>query len=338
MSGQTISRNTTNRAPASGGTRKRVHWWRRMDYATFNAKIAQYGIQSARVGSKYIITSNNIRLEVSPMDFSGIVVADFDAMNAKISGWRQAKTRDDLLAYDTTTEALLGLSNSQGYMGSEQHTMWAMGASARTGCFIPPEFFFENEGFGGTAGNGPNVLPMGNTGEPMSTIAMAHDSDWMIGRLFSMGSLARLNPLRPTLKYQIQRMGSAGLFNAFQTNEIFARDNRFPLISDPRTQEERQMNDRISAVLDACGAQDTYFREGAIFLRQGRYGWNVKYSRSHARFTYEVRWRSWLSVLGVSGTVFDFAPNYLWDGNEPATQGKNDVRDHNDARAPGFPE
>lgn len=336
--GQTSGRNTTNSAPAQNTNRPRVHWWRRMDYDSFERKISQFGIESARVGNKYIITSNNIRLEVSPIDFSGIVVADFDAMNEKISRWRQAKVNDDLLAYGATTGSLLDQSNAQGYMGSEQHTVWAMGASARTGCFIPPEFFFENEGFGGTAGNGPNVLPLGNTGEPMSTIAMAHDSDWMIGRLFSMGPLARLNTVTPHMQYQIQRMGSAGLFDGFQTNELFARDNRFPLISDPRTQQEREINARITSLLDAAGAQDTYYRENGIWLRQGRWGWNVKYTRAHAAFDFQVRWRSWLQIIGVSGTVYDFAPEYLWDGNESATRGKNDVRAHNDARAPGFPE
>lgn len=339
--GQVSGRNTNGSIPGQGGNRKRVNWWRRMDYKTFEKKIEQYSIQSVRSGNIYIITSKNIRIEVAPIDFSGIVSADFDEMNAKISRWRQAKGRDDILAYGKHTSALLDQANSAGYMGSEQHTMWAMGASARTGCFIPPEFFFENEGYGGTAGNGPNILPGGDAREPLSTIAMGHDSDWMIGRLFCSGPLARLNTITPQHQYQIARMGSAGLFNAFVTNELLARDNRIPFISDPHTAEERRINPIISSILDEGAASNRIYRGYELYLRQGAWGWRVHFTDSYQRFAYKSSMAIYVGLLGgVIGmeAIRAAGQNYIWSGYEPATQGKNDVRVHNDARAPGFPE
>lgn len=339
--GQVSGRNTKSSVPGQGGNRKRVHWWRRMDYGSFQRKIAQYNIQSVRAGNVYIITSNNIRLEVSPMDFSRIVTADFDEMNARLSRWREAKARDDLLAYGKDTPTLFAQANRAGYMGSEQHTMWAMGASARTGCFIPPEFFFENEGYGGTAGNGPNILPGGDAREPLSTIAMGHDSDWMIGRLFAMGPLARLNTVTPRHQYQIQRMGSAGLFNAGVTNELLARDNRIPFISDPHTAEERRTNPIISSILDEAAAGDRIFRGYELYLHQGVWGWRVHFTDSYQRFAYKSSMAIYVGLLGgLVGmeAIRAAGRNYIWSGYEPATQGKNDVRVHNDARAPGFPE
>lgn len=339
---QTSSRNTTGSQTGRGTSRPRCNWWQRMSYSTFSQKIRQYNIESARVGYNFVITSNNIRLEVPPLDFSSIVDSrNRDNMQNLISSWRIKKGRDDSLAYDKSTAQLYSLANSQGYMGSEQHTMWALGASARTGCFIPAEFFFENEAFGGTAGNGPNVLPGGGRGEPLSTIAMAHDSDWMIGRIWGMGLLARLSTVEPGTKTQIARMGSVGLFNGAITNHILARDNRF---FPPRGNDEIWRDNEITSMLDDTAH---LFRKYEFYLNNNpsvTYGWNVKFTRAHARFNI-LNNQHWLVRLLAAGgaidlgshSVEDYGNEYLWDGNEPATRGKGVVRQLNLERVPFYP-
>jgi hypothetical protein len=262
-------------------------------------------------------------------------------MQQLISRWRMKKDRDDRLAYNAATSALYAQSNSQGYMGSEQHTVWALGASARTGCFIPPEFFFENESFGGTAGNGPNVLPGGGRGEPLSTIAMAHDSDWMIGRIWGMGLLARLSTVEPMTQTQIARMGSVGLFNGTTTNQILARDNRF---FPPRGNDEIWRDNEITSMLDACSQ---LFRQYECYLNDNpsvTYGWGVKFTRAHARFNILHNQHWFVRLLAAGGaselgshTVESYGDHYLWDGNEPATRGKGVVRQLNLERVPFYP-
>lgn len=311
-----------------------------MSYSTFSQKIREYNIESARVGYNFVITSNNIRLEVPPLDFSSIVDSrNRDNMQSLISSWRMKKDRDDRLAYGDSTAGLYAKSNSQGYMGSEQHTMWALGASARTGCFIPAEFFFENEGFGGTAGNGPEVLPGGGTGEPLSTIAMAHDSDWMIGRIWGMGLLARLSTVEPMNDNQIKRMGSVGLFDANTTNNVLAASARFF-----RGNEETWKDNEISSMLNDTAH---LFRKYQFYLNNDpsvTFGWNVKFTRSHARFNI-LNNQNWLVRLLTAGGALDlgsrsiesYGDEYLWDGNEPATRGQGVVRQLNLERVPFYP-
>jgi hypothetical protein len=326
----------------------------RFGYAEMEAAIKRYGIASARVGNSYVITSMNIRLEVASLGaaFARIVATSAEALNETLDIWRQAKTNDDKLAYGKSTEQLILAARGSSYtdpnfpgqkvayLGHEQHVVWAMGASARTGCLLPPEFFIDNEAFGGTAGNGPNVLNKGASGERLSTIAMAHDTDWMIGRLMGMGPLAPLHTATPIHINQATRMGSAGLFTAGQVDALVVTDSRMgePHIGLPRagaTKEQiarrdrmEQINRQIRQVIDTCAAEQTYYRDGLTseFIHQGRHGWHVSFRRRYADFDYEG------DVRGITQNI-----NWLWDGSEPVTKGKNDVRAHNRKVAPFFP-
>lgn len=347
---QPSGRSTANQnvvASATGAVRWNIHSF---GYADMESAISRYGINSARVGDGYVITSMNIRLEVRSLGsaFSRIVPTTAAALNEALDVWRQRKTNDDQLAYNRSTSQLVGAARTADfrdpnfpnqqvpYLGSEQHVVWAMGASARTGCLIPPEFFIDNEAFGGTAGNGPNILPKGGSGQARSTIAMAHDTDWMIGRVMGIGPLAPLHAAQPYHLNQATRMGSAGLFNAGQVDAIAVTDARMsdPQVSLPRvgaTQQQvaardrmRRVNQHIRQILDTCAAEQTYYRNGLTsdFLRPGRHGWRVNYRRRYADFDRE----------GKSQNI-----EWLWEGAEPATSGKNDVRAHNRRITPFFP-
>ncbi len=351
---QPLGRDTANKqivASATGRVLWNIH---RFGYAEMEAAISRYGIASVRVGNSYVITSMNIRLEVASLGaaFARIVPVTAEALSETLDVWRQAKTNDDQLSYGRSTEQLIigaRAANYQDpnfpgqqvpYLGHEQHVVWAMGASGRTGCVLPPEFFIDNEAFGGTAGNGPNILSKGGSGQALSTIAMAHDTDWMIGRLMGIGPLAPLHTATPIHINQATRMGTAGLFTAGQVDAIAITDSRMgdPRVGLPRSGATRaqiafrdrmdQINRQIRQVIDTCAAEQTYYRNGLTseFLRQGRHGWRVNYKRSYADFDYEG------DVRGMSQGA-----EWLWNGSEPATSGKNDVRAHNRRITPFFP-
>ncbi len=352
---QPLGRGTANKsvvASAAGRVLWNIH---RFGYGEMEAAISRYGIASARVGNSYVITSMNIRLEVASLGaaFARLVPTTAAALSETLDAWRQAKTNDDHLAYGRSTEQLILAARTANYqdpnfpdqqvpyLGCEQHVVWAMGASARTGCMLPPEFFIDNEAFGGTAGNGPNILPKGGSGQARSTIAMAHDTDWMIGRLMGIGPLAPLHAATPIHINQATRMGSAGLFTAGQVDAISITDSRMsdPQIALPRAGGTREMvarrdrmnaiNRQIRQIIDTCAAEQTYYRNGLTsdFLRPGRHGWHVNYKRSYADFDYVGS-----DVRGASQ-----GSEWLWSGSEPATRGKNDVRAHNRRVTPFFP-
>lgn len=107
------------------------------------------------------------------------------------------KNADDLRSYgaDLTANGYTSLeewSRDTGYYGSPSHVAWAEAASARTSGQIPAEYFMHFDPFGGTAGNGPHILPQGQYPGVLSRIAMAHDTDWDLGRYFGAGPLASL--------------------------------------------------------------------------------------------------------------------------------------------------
>lgn len=357
MTTQATNRGTSDPVLIASADTGRVRWLLRnsWSYERMEAAISSFNIRSARTADRYyLITSRNIRMQVYSLgpDFQGMVPGTAAALNEWLDYWRALKDAGDRLSYNQgTTELAVEAMNirrargkdDNGYLGTEQHCVWAMAASARTGCIFPPEFFIDNEAFGGTAGNGPQIESGGYIGEQTSTIAMAHDTDWMIGRLFAVGPLGGLNALRPYRQYQSIRMGSAGLFNAAQTSAIGALPGRGlmanaplpspPIITPYHTREqERALRDRwlaetrlqseteraIDQYLDYAAHGDRYFRNGltSSFLRQGRHGWSVKYTSGYATFGD----RDW-----------------IWSGSEPATQGKNDVRDNNRRVTPFFP-
>jgi hypothetical protein len=104
-----------------------------------------------------------------------------------------AKNNDDVKAYGKTTDQLADMARSQGYLNSPAHMAWSEAAEARSGGKMSAENWRKMDPFGGTAGNGPNILPGGSYPGPVSVISMGHDTDWSLGRYFNAGPLKALH-------------------------------------------------------------------------------------------------------------------------------------------------
>ncbi|MBN8471801.1 hypothetical protein JYJ95_35290 [Corallococcus exiguus] len=134
-----------------------------------------------------------IEIRVTPLDLGiapGKLQSELDRAFAE-------KLADDEKAYGADMRAaghasLQEWSEANGYYGSPSHVAWAEAASARTGGQIPAEWWMRFDPFGGTAGNGPHILPTGEYPGIASRIAMAHDTDWDLGRYFGAGPLKKL--------------------------------------------------------------------------------------------------------------------------------------------------
>lgn len=98
---------------------------------------------------------------------------------------------------------------ARGYYGSPVHLGWAMAAEARTGGAAPALWWMEVDPFGGSAGNGPKVIAGGWWPAPAARVAMAHDTDWTLGRYFGVGPMAAL---RGDVDNPLERLGQVGLF------------------------------------------------------------------------------------------------------------------------------
>lgn len=98
----------------------------------------------------------------------------------------------NIVAYGKTTDQLFAQASQQGYFGSPAHVAWSEAAQARTGGRVPASWWRTNDPFGGTSGNGPNILPGGRYPGSVAKIAMAHDTDWTLGRWFNAGPLKSL--------------------------------------------------------------------------------------------------------------------------------------------------
>ena len=107
-----------------------------------------------------------------------------------------AKERDDRVYAGAPLragyETIEDWSREIGYYGSEGHELWARAAEARTGGQISADWWMRFDPFGGSAGAGPNVEPQGFYPDTFSRIAMAHDTDWSLGRYFGAGPMAAL--------------------------------------------------------------------------------------------------------------------------------------------------
>ncbi|MGB3721473.1 MAG: hypothetical protein WA979_01485 [Pacificimonas sp.] len=103
-----------------------------------------------------------------------------------------SKSNEDFAAYGRTTAELKTEAVADGYFDSPAHNAGAMAAEARTGGRLDAEFWKDFDPYGGTAGNGPDILPGGAYPGSGATIAMGHDTDWSLGRHFNAGPLNAL--------------------------------------------------------------------------------------------------------------------------------------------------
>jgi hypothetical protein len=121
----------------------------------------------------------------------------------------ERKNQDDYKAYNKTTAQLADMSREQGYLNSPAHVAWSLAAKERSGGAIDAATWRKMDPFGGTAGNGPDVLPTGKYPGALSTISMAHDTDWSLGRYFNAGPMKALH----TSNESPLQMGMYGLQN-----------------------------------------------------------------------------------------------------------------------------
>lgn len=151
---------------------------------------------NAPVENVFGVIDNSRRIDISVRPLSGSELGTLNTTPANIQ--KQLNTAaaninsENQRAYDSTTAELRDQAIDAGYYRSPAHNAWAQAAEARTGGRIPAEWWITNDPFGGTAGNGPNVLPSGTYPGIASRIAMGHDTDWTLGRQFGAGPLSAL--------------------------------------------------------------------------------------------------------------------------------------------------
>lgn len=119
------------------------------------------------------------------------------------------KARDDIAAYGMTSDEIRQKSAKQGYYESPAHDAWAAAAEARTGGRLTAAWWKHFDPYGGTNGNGPEILPTGEYPHAASRIAMGHDTDWSLGRYFKAGPMAALH----MAKGEPKELGRYGLVN-----------------------------------------------------------------------------------------------------------------------------
>ena len=107
-----------------------------------------------------------------------------------------------------TSRVLREMAKDEGYFNSMAHVAWSKAAEARTAGKISAAWWRNFDPYGGTAGNGPGIMLTGKHPGVLSKIAMAHDTDWSIGRHFGFGPLAKL---RGAEGFTPKQLGQVGL-------------------------------------------------------------------------------------------------------------------------------
>jgi hypothetical protein len=121
----------------------------------------------------------------------------------------ERKNQDDIKAYGKTTAQLAEMAKEQGYYNSPAHIAWSLAAKERAGGSPDAATWRKMDPFGGTAGNGPDVMLTGKYPGALSHISMAHDTDWSLGRYFNAGPMKALH----TSTESPLQMGMYGLQN-----------------------------------------------------------------------------------------------------------------------------
>ena len=192
--------------------------------------------ETAPVESVLFGTNKNRFIEITVRPLSGGELGTLNTSQANINKQLTAASAKidaaNQKAYKSSTAELRNQASEIGYYKSPAHIAWARAAEARTGGRIPQDWWIKNDPFGGTAGNGPNILASGSYPGGTSRIAMGHDTDWTLGSLFNAGPLKALygNKSSPT------DQGSYGLVPNHSINPDLAN-----LYSDPRGHPDWQV-------------------------------------------------------------------------------------------------
>lgn len=138
-------------------------------------------------------------VEVAALSDMGAVDASFEehlglsfSGNAENASEDLAAMHKKLVEEHGDYDALVQRSKDEGHYNSPLHRIASVAGAARTGFEVSPDAFHVGPFFGGS-GAGPNLVPLGGEGKIVSTIGVAHDSDWLIGAGFGKGPLAGLN-------------------------------------------------------------------------------------------------------------------------------------------------
>lgn len=158
---------------------------------------------------KVEVSVGAIRIRVRPLDL-GI---SNDQLASERDRAVHEKNADDLAAYGKSTAELQAMAEASGYFGGPAHDAWAAAAAARVGGLLFADWWQRFDPFGGTAGNGPDVLPQGEYPGVLSRIAMAHDTDWSLGRYFGVGPMRALrgSTLPPAVLGAVGLVGAANI-------------------------------------------------------------------------------------------------------------------------------
>lgn len=164
------------------------------------------------------VSVGSIRIRVRPLDL-GIQANQLGTERDRAV---QEKNADDLRAYNKSTADIRALAEAAGYYGSMAHNAWAAAAQARSGGVLFADWWKRFDPYGGTAGNGPDVLPQGQYPGVLSRIAMGHDTDWSLGRYFGAGPMRNLrgSSLPPAVLGAVGLSGDVNILvgmNPFET-------------------------------------------------------------------------------------------------------------------------
>lgn len=187
------------------------------------------------------VIDNSRSIDISVRPLSGNELGTLNTTPANIKKQLDAASAninaENKRAYNSTTAQLRDQAIDAGYYRSPAHNAWAQAAEARTGGRVPAEWWITNDPFGGTAGNGPNVLPSGTYPGVASRIAMGHDTDWTLGRQFGAGPMSALRGSNASPA----DMGSYGLVPNHSINP-----NLSDIYSDPGGHADWQVTYRNS--------------------------------------------------------------------------------------------
>jgi hypothetical protein len=117
----------------------------------------------------------------------------------------------------------------------------------------------------------------------MSTISMAHDTDWSLGRYMNVGPLQQLNSIQPTERYQAKRMGMAGLFNGSEA--VSFNPARVVNPFDEQDRQRQATDDQIFQTLNAASSRESLYRgwssnvmdDANYKINPGLHDWRVQY-------------------------------------------------------------
>lgn len=184
---------------------------------------APYVAGKTRIGTDIVARDAVIEIRVRELQGNELGALASPDFGEHVRRAVERKNQEDHATYGRTTRELEQDARRSGYYGSPAHQVWAEAAEARTGGRLSSEWWMRFDPYGGTAGNGPNILPTGSYPGVLSRISMAHDTDWSLGRHFQAGPLRALYGVG----HDAETRGAYGLNLADADNPIRPRPHSY---------------------------------------------------------------------------------------------------------------